>query len=141
MSESGAILLDIEPPRWFEASPGRKGVDHGDIPPPAMTARDVRRVGAELWVLSSAPDSRGPIEYRTPDEAAANVRRQYDSVIEILDPASGARTHSLRSDRFIQQILPDGRLVAFHSDPSREPVVEILRLSPPTTRAEADPSS
>ncbi len=150
--QTGRLIQRLERPvAWFpppqKPRPRPKGQEgqtrrYKMDAPPASRVRSLQLDQAgHLWVLSAVADplwaSRevwlGEGESLTSDK----MDQMYDSMLEEVDPTSGAVLSSLRLPQYIEGIVGRGTLAALVDRPSGERVVQILEFSrfPSSTRS------
>jgi hypothetical protein len=118
---------------WFH--PGRVNWDPAVDPPPAVICG--LRVDAHglLWVLSMIPDHHwqrghervalggGRYGYRITNPAGL-----YDSVLEVIDPATGQLLQSRRFDQAFAALQPDGLLIGARQDDDGYEFLDVWRI-------------
>lgn len=87
-----------------------------------------------VWTLARVPDLRGPSSrepVRTPEGVFAVPRdmdREFDTVVEVLDPRTGGLVTSQRFDELFALSAGQGRVAHIKESPSGELVIRIVHL-------------
>lgn len=122
MGVDGSLIRSLDPPPWFV--PGdydNLGPEEG-MAPIHDTLLSVL-IGPEgLWMLYMVPDPNWTGSGR---RSAESIAEMSDTVLQLVDPDTGAILASTVLEQFGDHLLPDNRLVVVRAEPSGLPVVEI----------------
>lgn len=120
-SRDGLLLRTIERVTpWFDRTPYNPFSSDADGRPRSELRRLFQDARGRLWTsvsIAKLPSSRGSV-------AAASC---CDSLIEVIDPASGALIASARVPHFVNSILEDGYIAATASGIGGEPLLVLYR--------------
>lgn len=134
-SANGQRLSSLDrDPSWFE--PHLQTVSFKpDRPPPPLVTQIREDAQGWVWVLISVADRRwrDAVTLRTdhpdgPTYVPEDMDLYFDTIIEVLDPASGAIVASGRVDRYLTRFAADRRLFSFTDSADLTPRVDIWRV-------------
>jgi hypothetical protein len=122
-------------PDWFRLNAAMRGT----LPEGPPTLLETPRVSAEgnVWTVSHVPDANwraalGPVRDLFGGNAVGvtqeNLSGFQDSVVEVLDPATGTLRGSLRVDARLTLISNDGFAAGYRQDRVGNPYIDIWRF-------------
>ncbi len=95
----------------------------------------------QLWVMLRVPDENwrpqaGAVARRSDGPGVIAFDREYDTIIEILDPATGRVIATERFDQALWRLMPGGLVSWYREEEDGEPHLEVwqLTLTRPTRR-------
>jgi hypothetical protein len=118
---------------WFDSPSRAERMDRlaRGAPSPVLLSIDVDEAG-RLWVLTSVPDPRWESAVRTTSEQrfpqVVDPVRHTNSVLEVLDPATGRVIMSTTYDAPKLALIPGQWLVEPAEDAQGRPVIRLMNL-------------
>jgi len=120
---------------WFPPLQEELGPITPDQPPPATMTAIWKGPDRRLWVLITVPSenwAKGLRRVDGPDGRAfyevVSTSDVFSTVIEVLDPSSGAVIASRRVRDELLAFLPDGRILSYREDHNGVPYLDVLRI-------------